>query len=233
MNKKSILMVVAHPDDEILGAGATVHKLSSIGVEVNCLILSGHVDARSTKISKEGILKNIKTSGDLVGINDHTIGFFKNIEFNTYPHLEIVQFIEDALRKYQPTTIITHHQSDINDDHVITSKACLVAARLYQRQDTKSQIHSILAMEIPSSTDWAYQSSNPYQANYYCHIDKDNLEKKIDALRAYEDVLRSEPHPRSIAAISSLAITRGSQCGNNLAESFQSVYNLLLGESVK
>ena len=232
MNKNSILMVVAHPDDEILGAGATIHKLSSLGVEVNCLILSGSVKARSSKISAKKILKNIKTAGDLIGINDHIIGSFENMELNNYPHLEIVQFIEDGIRKYQPTTIMTHHKSDINNDHVITSDGCLAAARLYQRQGAKNQIHSLLTMEIPSSTDWAYPSPEAYQPNYYCHIDRDNFEKKIDALKAYEDILRPEPHPRSINAINSLATVRGAQCGNNLAESFQSIYGLLLNDSI-
>ncbi|MDA7841199.1 PIG-L family deacetylase [Gammaproteobacteria bacterium] len=227
MNKKSILVVVAHPDDEILGAGATIHKLSSLGIKVNCLILSSKAEARSTKDSAETLLKKIKSSGDLVGVSDYTLGFFKNIALNTYPHLEVVQFIEDGISKYQPTTIITHHKSDINNDHVITSKACMVAARMYQRQSSENQVHSLLTMEIPSSTNWAYQSSEPYQANYYCHVSKENLEKKINALKAYGDVLRPEPHARSINAINSLAVTRGSECGNNLAESFQSVYGLL------
>ena len=67
MNKKSILIVVAHPDDEILGAGATIHKLSSLGIQVNCLILSSKAEARSTKDSAKTLLKKIKSSGDLVG----------------------------------------------------------------------------------------------------------------------------------------------------------------------
>tara|TARA_B100000959_G_C14870857_1_gene578284 strand:+ start:199 stop:894 length:696 start_codon:yes stop_codon:yes gene_type:complete len=227
MNKKSILLVVSHPDDEVLGAGATIHKLSSLGIEVNCSILSGAVEARSTKYTKEEILENIKTSGNIIGINNHTIGNFDNIKFNNYPHLEIVQFIENSIKKYQPTTILTHHMSDINDDHLITSKACMAASRLYQRQDNKFALHNLLTMEIPSSTDWSYPSSNPYQPNFYCHIDKNNLKKKLDALEAYGDVLRPEPHPRSLAALNSLAIIRGSECGHGLAESFHLLYGIL------
>lgn len=232
MNHRSILVVVAHPDDEALGAGGTIHKLTSLGVEVNCMILSGSVEARSTKPSKSTILKNIKKSGDLLGINDHTIGDFENIKFNSYPHLEIVQFIEDGINKYKPTTIMTHHLSDINDDHFVTSKGCLVASRLYQRQNGKNRLHSLLTMEIQSSTDWSYPSDNPYQPNYYCHISEDNLTNKIDALNAYEDVLRPEPHPRSVNAIKSLAIVRGSECKNQYAESFQLLYGLTQLESL-
>ncbi len=89
MNLKSILIVVAHPDDEALGAGGLIHKLSSDGIEINCMILSGNVEARSTKPSKDKINLSIKAAGKILGINDHIIGDFKNIEFNMYPHLEI------------------------------------------------------------------------------------------------------------------------------------------------
>jgi len=228
MKNEIILMVVAHPDDEILGAGATIDKLSKNGAVVNCIILSGNVEARSTKLSTEKILGNIKKSGDLIGINDHLIGSFKNMEMNTYPHLEIVQFIEDGIRKYKPTTIITHNESDINNDHYITNKACLAASRLYQRQLSKNILRRILTMEIPSSTDWALTPSASYKPNYFSQIHSKNLERKIEALKAYEDVLRPEPHPRSINAIKALAVVRGSQCGSELAESFESVYGLLL-----
>ena len=232
MNKKSILLVVAHPDDEALGAGGTIHKLSSLGIEVNCMILSGTAEARSTNPSEKELLKSIKLSGDILGIKEHIIGNFDNIKFNTYPHLEIVQFIEDGIKKFNPSTIITHHISDINDDHIITSKACLAASRLYQRQNSTKLIHNLLTMEVPSSTDWSFPSSDSFQPNYYCHINEDNLNNKIEALKAYKDILRPDPHPRSINAIKSLATIRGSESNNSFAESFQLLMGLADGDSM-
>ena len=232
MNKKSILLVVAHPDDEALGAGGTIHKLSSLGVEVNCMILSGTVEARSTSPSEKELLNSIKLSGDILGIKEHIIGSFDNIKFNTYSHLEMVQFIEGGINKFNPSTIITHHISDINDDHIITSKACLAAARLYQRQNSSKLIHNLLTMEVPSSTDWSFPSSDSFQPNYYCHINESNLNNKIEALKAYNDVLRPDPHPRSINAIKSLATIRGSESNNSFAESFQLLMGLADGASM-
>jgi LmbE family N-acetylglucosaminyl deacetylase len=227
MNLKSILIVVAHPDDEALGAGGLIHKLSSDGIEINCMILSGNVEARSTKPSKDKVNLNIKAAGKILGINDHIIGDFKNIEFNMYPHLEIVKFIENGIDKYNPTTILTHHMSDINDDHVITSKACLAASRFYQRRNIKNNLKNLLTMEILSSTDWSFPSSDPYQPNTYCSLRKEDLDKKIDALEAYQDILRPDPHPRSISNIKSLASIRGSEYGCKYAESYQSLFALI------
>ena len=140
---------------------------------------------------------------------------------------KIVKFIENGIDKYNPTTILTHHMSDINDDHVITSKACLAASRFYQRRNIKNNLKNLLTMEILSSTDWSFQSSDPYQPNTYCSLRKEDLDKKIDALEAYQDILRPDPHPRSINNIKSLASIRGSEYGCKYAESYQSLFALI------
>jgi len=128
------LVVVAHPDDEILGFGGTGKLLIDSGDSVQPLILSGSVDARTLRPRDNELLADIKSANKLVSFNYPELGSFPNIQFNSIPHIELVKFIESAIEKYQPDRIFTHHPSDLNDDHRQVSRACAAAARLFQRR---------------------------------------------------------------------------------------------------
>lgn len=224
---KIILTVTAHPDDEILGFGASAAKLSSQGHEITNCILSGKVNARKKRPVTEELYQHIINAQKIIGASEPILGLFPNIKFNTIPHLELVEFIENKIELIKPDFIFTHHPSDLNDDHLCVSRACLAAARLFQRRPIKP-IHGIFFMEILSSTDWAFPSNIlPFAPNTYIEIGEDCLETKIKALKAYKGVMRNFPHPRSIEVIKGLAAYRGGQSGLKYAEAFQAAYQVL------
>ncbi len=118
------LIVVAHPDDEVLGAGGAIHKWSHDGHEVDVCIMSCEAKARTHRPCDSDLEADAMSSSEILGIKNMHRGTFPNIEMNTVPHLHLVQFIERCLIESQPDIIITHHSSDTNNDHVQTSKAC-------------------------------------------------------------------------------------------------------------
>lgn len=223
----SVLIVVAHPDDEILGAGGTASALAEAGREVRACILSGNAEARRGRPGVERLHAQTRAACRIVGMAEPVFGSFPNIAFNTVPHLELVQFIEKVILEHAPTTIITHHPRDLNNDHLHTSHACLAAARLFQRRPAVTQLISLLFMEVLSSTDWALDRSvQDFQPDTFVEIGKRAIDAKLKAMSAYEGVLREYPHPRSTETIKALATLRGSQAGLVYAEAFETVFRI-------
>lgn len=219
------LIVVAHPDDEILGAGATMYKLAKEGHSVNVCILSGEVNARNNRPSIKELNIDVHSSLNLLGVEKVIKGNFPNIEFNTVPHLQLVQFIEKAMMDTKPEVIFTHHPADLNNDHIHTSIACQAAVRIFQRKPDIHPIVELLFMEVLSATDWALNKAlNQFNPNTFVEVGKQAIDKKIEALAQYRGVMRDYPHPRSNEALRGLAIYRGGQAGMMYAEAFESVF---------
>ncbi len=219
------LVVVAHPDDEVLGVGATMAKLSDKGHEVTACILSGEAKARSKRPSDDELDADISRALLSLGVKQVIKGNFPNIMFNTVPHLEMVQFIEKAIIKTKCDVIFTHHPSDTNNDHLETSLACQAAMRLFQRCNEVKPIKELLFMEVPSATDWSVNTSmNAFRPNTFVESEKSGIDRKINALSMYRDVTRDYPHPRSHEAITGLAAYRGAQSGLDYAEAFECVF---------
>ena len=217
------LVVVAHPDDEVLGAGSTINKLIQRGDNVAICTLANHASARAN-ISVT-LADDQKKAMKLLGVEKTYSADFPNIKMNTIPHLELVQFIEECIEDFGAEAIITHHPSDTNIDHQETSKAAQAACRLFQRKPGISSLRLFLFMEVLSSTDWSLDSSsNRFTPNYYVEIGAEGLEVKLNALDAYKGVMRDFPHPRSEEVIRGLAAYRGGQAGLNYAEAFECVF---------
>ena len=217
------LVVVAHPDDEALGVGATISKLVKNGERVAVCIMADHAAARA------GISDTLSEDCDnalaMLGVEKVFKADFPNIKMNTVPHLELVQFIERCIEEWQAEAIITHHPSDTNNDHVMTSYAAQAAARLFQRREGLPALKLFMFMEVLSSTEWALDSSaNRFTPNYFVEVGKEGVELKIKALSAYKGVMRPYPHPRSAEAIEGLAAYRGAQAGRYYAEAFECVF---------
>ncbi len=217
------LVVVAHPDDEVLGMGATIHKLTQAGNEVAVCTMANHAAARANISST--LQKDQEAAFNILGIQKAYTGDFPNIKMNTVSHLELVQFIEKSIEDWQAEAIITHHPSDTNNDHVMTSFAAQAASRLFQRKPGIPALKRFYYMEVLSSTEWSFDSSaNRFIPNAFIEIEKTGVELKLKALAAYSGVMRPFPHPRSAEAIEGLAAYRGAQAGCNYAEAFENVF---------
>lgn len=217
------LFVVAHPDDEVLGAGATIHKL----------IQEGNKVAVATLVSRAGARANISATlqddqaraFEIMGVHKSYKGDFPNIKMNTVSHLELVQFIEKCIEDWRAESVFTHYPSDLNNDHVMTSYACQAASRLFQRKEGVPRLKKFIYMEVPSSTEWSFDSSaNRFSPNMFVEVGKDGVDVKFRALAAYKGVMRPYPHPRSKEGIEGLAAYRGVQAGCSYAEAFESVF---------
>ena len=218
----SYLIVVAHPDDEVLGAGATIYRLSQAGKDVNVCILSGQAMARAKRPGDKELQDDMEACLGMLGVKQVMKGDFPNIKLNTVPHLELVQFIEKAIRDTGAEIIITHHPADLNNDHLHTSLACQEAARLFQRTDNCPPLRELLFMEVPSATEWSLNAAmNAFRPDTFIEVGEEGIEKKIEALSQYRNVMRAYPHPRSREGIMGLAAFRGGQSGCNYAEAFQ------------
>ena len=220
------LVVVAHPDDEVLGFGGTGAQLLKRGEIVQAVILCGDVNVRSNRPKDDDLFSDMQKANQLLGFNEPVVGDFPNMRMNTVDHIEIVQFIERQILKFQPTRIFTHHPGDLNDDHIQTSKGCMAASRCFQRGAEIIPLQSLNFMEILSSTDWSFSvCGQQFLPNTFFDIES-TIDLKISALREYRNVMRDSPHPRSVEILRGHAAYRGGQCGIKFAESFQTIFRV-------
>ena len=221
-----ILVIAAHPDDEILGCGGTIAKLSQEN-EVFVLILGEGVTSRNipnnTKIKELSKLKNeMFAANKILGTKEMFIEDLPDNKFDTVPMLDIIKIIESHIQKINPDVIYTHHRGDLNIDHRITFDAVLTACRPVEGNPVKK----LLSFEVPSSTEWNIQdASTNFNPNVYEDISR-TIDKKTDAMSAYKNEIRLTPHPRSVEKIRSLAETRGAASGMNFAEAFMLIREL-------
>lgn len=226
----TVLVVVAHPDDEVLGCGATISTLTVRGSEVRACMLSGQVEAREHRPGDDALIEHLHNAQAIMGAGEPILGSFPNIRFNTVDHVELVQFIEQTLVATGADVVFTHHPGDLNDDHRHTSLACQAAVRLFQRRSGLHSLRGLYYLEIPSSTDWAFPSNtDAFTPTTFVPVGADAIETKLRALTAYEGVMRPFPHPRSPEVIRGLAAVRGGQCGIDHAEAFQVAFQSLEG----
>ena len=219
------LFVVAHPDDEVLGAGGMIYNLIKKGHKVKVCFMCSGAEARKTKQNIKSIRKQTANSLKIMGLfeDDMVFGTFPNIKMNTVPHLDIVKFIESTINEYEPNIVVTHFPNDLNSDHKITTECCDEAIRYSQRNNLNTGIKRYMYMEVLSSTDWAI--NNSFSPNYFYEIGEDGLKKKIESLKEYDSAIRMFPHPRSEENIKALATIRGCQAGQKYSEGFMIAFD--------
>ena len=202
-----LLVVAAHPDDEVLGAGALMEKLSREGSAVSVCVMDGTVRARSARPDDAALEHDISSSMTTLGVSRVFRGDFPNIQMNTVPHLRLVQFIEEAIQEAEPDLVVTHHPADTNNDHLQTSLACQAAIRLFQRRPEAKPIREFWFMEVPSATDWSVdRAMRPFTPNTFVEVSREGVRRKIEALSRY----------------------RGAQAGLDYAEAFESAFRRVL-----
>jgi LmbE family N-acetylglucosaminyl deacetylase len=218
MKFNNVLIVIAHPDDECLGCGGTIAKLTRSGCVVDLLIMTNGESSREGVHEKD--ISNRRSaaikSSKVLGINNTTILDYPDNSLDTVTFLSIVKSIEANIMNVQYDALFTHFSYDMNIDHKLTSRAALTACRPQPNQSIKT----ILTFEVPSSTDYSSPSfGHVFSPNYF--VDISSYRKiKLEALSFYNNELRDFPHSRSIKAIESHSISRGASVGVSYAEAF-------------
>ena len=218
--REKILVIAAHPDDEVLGCGGAIAKKVFVEkAEVNCLILSKGVESRENIKNKKDKLKiNLnaaKSANKILGVKNLEILDFPDNKLDSVSRIKIIKEIEKRIKKFNPTTIYTHFYGDLNVDHQVIALSVLTACRPVK----KNNIEKIYAFEVLSSTDYTYGINKSFVPNHYECIDK-SIKIKMKALKKYHHEMRPFPHSRSYKAILNLSKTRGSQMFKKHAEAF-------------
>ncbi len=218
-----VLVVVAHPDDEVLGSGGCIHKFVQEGNEVAVATLVNHAAARSN-LSRH-LSEEQERARSMLGIKKSYSADFPNIKTNTVPHLDMVKFVESCIVDFEPDMIMTHSPAETNIDHSMTSYAVQAAIRYPQRNENAVPIKELWYMECASSTEWCVDSAvRKFTPNLFVEIGEEGMNIKLQALAAYAGVMREYPHPRSETALRGLAAWRGAQAGCCYAEAFECVF---------
>lgn len=226
---KSVLVIAAHPDDELLGVGGTIRKFANQGISCHAVIIGEGITSRSDKRDEADakdllmLKEDARKAADVVG--------YQTIDFCELPDnrldgmdlLDVIKVVSKYVEKYKPDTIFTHHHGDLNIDHRIVCEAVITACRPVGDYF----VEKIYAFETPSSTEWNYNYEQPFIPNVYIDV-TDTVEAKVDGMRCYRSESAVFPHPRSAEALRALATLRGSNVGMEKAEAF-----MLLREVVR
>lgn len=216
---KSILVVAAHPDDEVLGCGGYIANQVWSGDEVFVTFLSDGVTSRQGNLGLQEIESRrnaARLASKVLGASDVSFGDFPDNKLDAVPLLEIIKSIEAVVERVRPQIVLTHFGGDLNIDHRIVNQAVLTACRPVPKQGVKE----ILFFEVPSSTEWQVPIEGEAFTPTWFEDISETLETKIKALTVYEHELREWPHPRSVKAVEHLAHWRGASCGVDAAEAF-------------
>lgn len=211
----NILVLAAHPDDEVLGMGATIKKLSKEKNNIQlCVVTEGasaqYKDKRMIQVRKNSCLK----AGKILGIKKINFLEFPDMTLDTVPHLVLNRKIEKIVKSFKPEIVFTTSHNDLNRDHQLVFESTLIATRPHS-----SKVKKILSYEIPST---AKESFSP---TVYFDISKE-LNAKIKALKEYSSEIMEFPHLRSVKYIESLALVRGAEVGLKKAEAFRLIRSI-------
>jgi len=221
MENEIILVIAAHPDDEVLGCGGTIARHVKEGDSVHVLFLGDGVSSRGdsdpnlVNVRKERAIKACETLGAAI------VDFekFPDNMFDTVSLLDIVGVVELAKKEINPQIIYTHHGGDLNIDHRITCQAVLTAFRPQPGED----FFEIRAFETNSSTEWSASAiMPPFIPDTFVDISR-YLDKLLNAYACYSDEIREEPHARSFEALKIAALRRGREAGLYAAEAFMTL----------
>jgi LmbE family N-acetylglucosaminyl deacetylase len=221
---KRVLIVAAHPDDEVLGCGGVISKYRPNGVEFKIVFIGEGSTCRFSSPTEEAALAAIKHRAvsavramECLGVKDFEFHDLPCGKLDQVPLLVINKIIELAILHFNPDTVFTHSPCDVNNDHKIIYNATIIATR----PGAQNHVSRVLSYEVLSSTEWAFRET--FSPNHFEELDEKHLAHKCQALMIYESETRDYPFPRSNEAIRVLAMMRGVQSGFAYAESFMLV----------
>lgn len=211
----NILVIAAHPDDEVLGMGATIKKLTKKQHKVSlCVISEGataqYKDKKMINVRRNACIK----AGKILGISNFDFLEFPDMRLDSIPHLEINKNLERVIEKIKPKIVYTTPSNDLNKDHQKVFESTLVVTR-----PLSSMVKQVLCFEMPGTV------RTPFLPTLYEDVTKE-FSFKIKAFKMYKSEIEKFPHPRSVKSIESLSITRGIESGLKNAEAFQLIRSI-------
>ena len=228
----NVLVIVAHPDDEVLGMGGTIKKIVKNGDSVKIVIMAtGITSRRSTKYKNQtkydmdkNEMKEVKNqiqdlkrdavkAAKILGVTNIEFLDFPDNEMDSVSNLQVTKEIERIIDEFKPEIIYTHNDSDVNVDHRVIYNATITATR----PTGNSGIKEVISFEVPSSTEWNFGTS--FTPNIFVDISKE-LKVKLNAMSMYKNEIRKFPHPRSVEGLEVIARRWGTVCGCKAAEAF-------------
>jgi LmbE family N-acetylglucosaminyl deacetylase len=224
---RKILAVVSHPDDEILGCGATLYSCRRAGADVRVVFLGEGSTCRfgGNEIGSERALEEMRERAAyaldalaIIKINEYRFYDLPCGRFDQVPIIDIGKIVEAEIKTFKPDVILTHSAIDIHNDHLRTHQAVLQATR---PTNPDLLVSEVLTFETPSSTEWRFTAA--FAPTMFIPVDEQAMEAKISALEAYFSEVRDFPFPRSREGILTMAKFRGMQVGARYAEAFQPV----------
>ena len=224
------LVVAAHPDDEVLGCGASIYKWATAGDDVHVLILAEGITSRdislesnATSAALDELAEAARAASRILTVSSLSLHDFPDNSMDTVRFLDIVKIVETFVSKLTPNVVVTHHVGDLNIDHRITHNAVLTACRPVPGCCVKR----ILCFETPSATEWQSPVFNqPFTPNWFEDVSQ-TFDVKLKALEAYESEMRNWPHSRSIESVQNLARWRGTSVGVEAAEAFMLIRQIV------
>jgi LmbE family N-acetylglucosaminyl deacetylase len=211
-----VLVIAAHPDDELLGLGGTIARHAAAGDEVTAVVVSEGASARYASGAEDQLRSSGRAAAAVLGVRDLRFLGLPDQRLDAGPIIDVIQPIERVVEEIGPQVVYTHHWGDINRDHRVVNEAVLVACRPVGVRYPRS----VLVFETPSSTEWS--STDPsaqFTPNVFVDIGA-TIEKKLEAMACYASELRPAPHPRSLEALRSRAQYWGQIVGCDCAEAF-------------
>ncbi|MFZ7133088.1 MAG: PIG-L deacetylase family protein [Eubacteriales bacterium] len=223
-----ILVIVAHPDDELLGLGGTIRKRVINGDIADCIILGEGYTSRGERREDtdqklvSSLHEDAKKAAQITGFRDIYFESLPDNRFDSMDLLDVIKVVEKHIEKLKPDVVYTHHHGDRNIDHRITYEAVLTACRPVGEYS----VNDIYTFETPSSTEWGFtRGSSTFTPNVFEDI-TDTLEYKINAMACYKTELRDYPHPRSLKALEIIAAKWGMVVGKRYVEAFELVRSM-------
>lgn len=213
-----VLVIAAHPDDEVLGCGGTIAAHAADGDEVYVLFVADGETSRGMKaLPNRNFMAH--AASKVLGTKPPAFLDFSDQRLDQLGLLDITKLIEVHVFLWKPTIVYTHHAGDLNLDHRIVHQAVMTACRPLPG----SSIKQIYAFEVLSSTEWG----SGFAPNHFVNVSGEASFKKVEALLCYESEMRDHPHPRSYDGINYLESLRGAACGIDRAEAFMTLRSII------
>lgn len=213
----SVLVVAAHPDDELLGPGGTLARHAAAGAQVHALILSDGARSRYPSEMIDVLADCAQHAGKVLGLTSVSVGEFADQRLDAVPIVDVTRVVEESVDALRPLIVYTHFVGDVNSDHGVVARAAWTACRPY----VAPWLHRFAVYETPSSTEWSWPlDGGAFRPNLFVDV-SEHLETKLAAMACYGSELRDYPHPRSITALRERSAYWGSRVGLPAAEAFQ------------